>query len=79
MTKNKTKWWILIRRDSKIFKKFRSHLKIVAVRRVAPSKLHTEYPQMLGRNAQKFIARAKWWPLMCAALPMNTATKFRGM
>jgi hypothetical protein len=46
MTKNKAKLWILISRDSQVFQKIISHLKILVARRVAPSKLLTEEPQI---------------------------------
>ena len=47
-------------RGAQIFRKSRSHLKILGARRVIWSKLHREDPQILGATVQNVVAKATW-------------------
>jgi hypothetical protein len=57
-----------IGRDAHMAQKSRNHLKILGARSVAWSKFHTEGPQILGATVKNLVARATWWPAVCAPL-----------
>jgi len=47
-------------RDTQIFQKSYSHLKILGARRITSSMFHTVDPQILGAMAQKLVVHVTW-------------------
>jgi len=62
-------------RGTKIFQKFKSHLKILGASMVSWSKSHTEGPQILGALVQNLVARETWRPGFVQPWRCNGYTK----